>query len=563
MWGTARARTSAAWAIGLPSLLVGVLTWHRRWVSDDGYINVRVVQQLAAGNGPTFNLSERVEVGTSTLWLALVTSGHLVVPDASVGQVMVGLGTAFMVSAMVLLGLGALHLAPSSSPLILPLGTAALAGISVFWDFGTSGLETSLTFLWIAGCLWGLSRRWARQGEHPAPAWQPWPLTVAIGLGVLVRPDLAIVSVVFAVMLLAQSGRRLRDVLAAAGIALALPLAYEVFRMGYYASLVPNTALAKANGSVSQGLRYVADYVLTYHLYIPAIVVLGLYAGGLARSVSARDRGQLALWLGPLVASAAHASFVVYVGGDFMHGRFLLPATILALAPVAVVGGPVWVRAGTVLTLGWAVVAGLTLRPAPATMMITDERSYYAADKSVGATTTTAGWATDVGYVLGRAAAQDLASGASYLAVNTPVTRARMPTRTGVGVDILTGSLGVTSVGAGLSVTVTDTPALSDPVGSHLALPPEAHFRVGHALKPEAWAIARYGALAPHAGNAQVVDARAALACGDFPELVAAVSEPLTPERFWNNVLLAPRLTFFKAPADPAQARAELCGSAG
>ena len=62
-------------SVVLPAVVVGVLTWLRRWVSDDGFINVRVILQLVAGNGPTYNLNERVEVGTSTLWLFFVTLG--------------------------------------------------------------------------------------------------------------------------------------------------------------------------------------------------------------------------------------------------------------------------------------------------------------------------------------------------------------------------------------------------------------------------------------------------------------------------------------------------------
>ena len=61
-------------------------------------------------------------------------------------------------------------------------------------DFGTSGLETSLTFCWIAACFWALARRWANRPRKPLLAWRPWPVAVLIGLGVLIRPDLALVS---------------------------------------------------------------------------------------------------------------------------------------------------------------------------------------------------------------------------------------------------------------------------------------------------------------------------------------------------------------------------------
>ena len=547
-------------SVVLPAVVVGVLTWLRRWVSDDGFINVRVILQLVAGNGPTYNLNERVEVGTSTLWLFFVTLGKLAAPWAEVGEVMVWLGTGFITLAMLLLGLGALHLVPARSSVVLPLGTAALAGLAPFWDFGTSGLETSLTFCWIAACFWALARRWANRPRKPLPAWRPWPVAVLIGLGVLIRPDLALVSLVFGIMLLCQSERRVTGWLSAAGFALALPVAYEVFRMGYYASLVPNTALAKANGSVAQGLLYLRDFVFTYHLYLPVAFALALYAVGLARGFKDRDPGLTALWLGPLVGVAIHVGFVISVGGDFMHARFLLPATVLLFAPVAVIGGAAWTRVLAVLTLMWALVAGLVLRPALWNGMIVDERSYYSAfvPDRPGAMVIAENWSADVGFQLTQRAAKDLADGRSYF-VDITKPDDLLPTYNGEGVYVVINSLGIAGVGAGLHVVMVDPPSLGDPIGSRLVLAPDAQYRVGHAYKPVVWAMARYTASDVHPDDQALNDARATLACGDVPTLISAISEPLTVQRFFTNITLAPKLTLLRIPVDPAEARATLC----
>jgi arabinofuranosyltransferase len=37
----------------------------RRWVQEDGFITIRVAQQVLAGNGPVYNAGERVEAFTS------------------------------------------------------------------------------------------------------------------------------------------------------------------------------------------------------------------------------------------------------------------------------------------------------------------------------------------------------------------------------------------------------------------------------------------------------------------------------------------------------------------
>ena len=45
-------------------------------MSDDGFIHLRVVEQVAAGHGPVFNVGERVEASTSPLWVALLVLAH-------------------------------------------------------------------------------------------------------------------------------------------------------------------------------------------------------------------------------------------------------------------------------------------------------------------------------------------------------------------------------------------------------------------------------------------------------------------------------------------------------
>ena len=124
---------------------------------------------------------------------------------------------------------------------------------------------------------------------------------------------------------------------------------------------------------------------------------------------------------------------------------------------------------------------------------------------------------------------------------------------------VVINSLGIAGVGAGLEVTMIDPPSLGDPIGARLVLPPDAQYRVGHAYKPVVWAKARYTAASVYPDDEQLNDARAALACGDIPTLISAITEPLSPQRFLSNIVLAPRLTMLRIPVDPAEARAELC----
>src|SRR5262249_6669334 len=146
---------------------------------------------------------------------------------------------------------------PGDGVLVLPLGAIVVAALPPFWDFATSGLETGLTFAWIGASCWWCARRVTARGPV-APRAELAGAALG-GLGWLIRPDLGLSSMAFGAVLLAEAwpdGRRERLKIAAA--LLALPVAFQLFRMGYYALLVPHTALAKEAGRAQwgQGWKY-------------------------------------------------------------------------------------------------------------------------------------------------------------------------------------------------------------------------------------------------------------------------------------------------------------------
>jgi hypothetical protein len=73
-------RMVALVALLVPVIVVVVMGWQQRWTSDDGFINLRYVDQIRHGNGPVFNAGERVEAFTSPLWLAVLLCLDLVLP---------------------------------------------------------------------------------------------------------------------------------------------------------------------------------------------------------------------------------------------------------------------------------------------------------------------------------------------------------------------------------------------------------------------------------------------------------------------------------------------------
>ena len=392
--------------------------WQRRWIADDGLIVLRTVRNLLAGNGPVFNPGERVESNTSTAWTYLMYSGSVVGGPMRLEYVALALALALSVAGVIMVMFGTARLlAPGLGDrraLILPAGALVYIAIPPARDFATSGLENGLVTAWL-GLLWWMMVCWAQAGNGSGA--QPGPrgrfvaaLAFVAGLSVLVRPELALIGgLALVMMLVATRDRRLRLVILLAGGL--VPVGYQIFRMGYYGLLVPQTALAKdASGSKwSQGLIYLGNFVAPYALWVPAVLLIALalvLSGGRGVAtqgprggvLARRVRSPAAVVVFMTLSGVLQALYWIRQGGDFMHGRVLLAPVFCLLAPVAVIPimvpqGSFFVRergyllGGTAAAL-WLALAGWALWAANSPGMgadatrvtysgIVDERRFY------------------------------------------------------------------------------------------------------------------------------------------------------------------------------------------
>lgn len=576
----------------VPLAIVAIQGWALRWVADDAFINFRVIDQIAHGNGPVFNAGERVEVGTSTVWLAVLWFGSQVL-QIRLEWLAVILGIAFSLLAMGLACLAAARLArdrDADLPL-LPLGALVFAVLPPTWEFVTSGLETGLSFAWLALSFLALVNAYLRaEGAREAVGFRRVAgAAVLIGLGPLVRPDFLIFTVIFLGVLLYLDGRPLRRALRLLAIALALPVLYELFRMGYYASLVPNTALAKeASGSYwEQGLRYLGDMVGTYWLWLPLVGLLGWGVAQWREDWGGRGRGRVVVAAAPVAGALVHALFVVKVGGDFMHGRMLLPDVFAFTLPFAIVAVPLR-RTGMALAAGvgvWAMTCGIALRVPYddgrllAGQTIVDERAYY-----VGQANGTDNPVTreDYGNFQWEQQGEELrrraARGERTVTFDAPNSDlagnpADAPARPDLPVHMVAGSynIGLLGYAAGPDVWVVDRLGLGDPIASRIEL--DDRGRVGHEKEmPPEWVLARFSS-APFPGDVGVAQARRALSCSvwrwdgagvrheaPLRDIVDGVSKPLTASRFLSNLKLATTSGSLRFPRYGLPAASELCG---
>lgn len=589
-----------------------ILAWSRRWTSEDAFIYYRIVENLLGGHGPVFNVGERVEAYTSPLWLAALALGRALVPaSAPIEWVGVVLGILLSGAGLLAAAWAARELwAPSSghgartqAAVGLPLGALVLVALPPFWDYATSGLETALAFAWLGASFLGLVTLGLRQGHGVAGPRRrvraAHPLAVAIGLGPLVRPDLVVFTLIFLVTLVVvehpRSPWRAARLVA---IALAIPLAYQLFRMGYFGALVPSTALAKEAGVSfwGRGWEYLLNFVSPYVLWVPLAALLSYAAAAALRRWRGGEPIRALLVAAPVIAGLLHALYVVRVGGDYMHARLLLPSVFAALMPLAVVV-PGRRAAGALLAaivVPWALVCALELR-APAErpkdkhrLQVEDQRRHIAETWGYRHAVTLDSLLEEPerrlalhrrqGLLLAELAERRRTVVLEYTSDrNRFGERSRRPLpldwalpRPGLPpVVARLGTVGRVGYAAGPRVHVADKNGLADPIAARLRLAPDRGWRPGHEKNlSEEWTLARYAAPATERGarildgDERVVDARRALGCGPLRELVDATSGPLSAGRFLANVAFAVRERSLRLPDDPSQAAAEVCGRA-
>jgi arabinofuranosyltransferase len=342
-------RSSDAWrgrlwlALALGGLLVVLV--RNAWMCDDAYITFRVVDNLASGYGPRWNVAERVQGYTHPLWMALCTVAYFVTREIYYTVTLLSLVLSLLCAAALA------RLAPDRGTALVGITTLALSKPWV--DYSTSGLENPLTYALLAVFLVYLFQRTTTEDST---------LGSGIGLGllgsalILSRPDLALLVLP---ALAARGGwpPRPRQVVAL-GVGLLPVVAWTAFSLFYYGAPVPNTAYAKLNTGLSaadllpQGLLYVADLVKRSPL-TAGVILAGTLVGFTRRRTAP-------LALGALL----YLIYVVRIGGDFMSGRFFTAPFVVALALLLRRGLP-GSRTGRLLTVATVLLLGIAWPRSP------------------------------------------------------------------------------------------------------------------------------------------------------------------------------------------------------
>ncbi len=303
------------------ALIPGMLSAYRlRFIQDDAYISWRYAQNLSRGIGLVWNEGERVEGYTNFLWTLALSIAHACNIDLQYFTLISGM---ILLSATLAVFYYMVKFL-TSSWCAATFAVVTLGTFPSFAAYATGGLETALqTFLLTATSALMLS---AVRAPYPSFG-AMLGAGVTSSLAMLTRMDsLVIISVLLGssgYFLLRMHGRKvIRELATLCAIPTAICGSWIIWKYVYYRSILPNTFKVKVDGLGGlsiQGLRFLWSFVFSYAFYLPCLLLI---VGAWLALKQRIDRRIFLMIIGPFVL---FLFYIIWVGGDFMEYRFLVP----------------------------------------------------------------------------------------------------------------------------------------------------------------------------------------------------------------------------------------------
>jgi arabinofuranosyltransferase len=350
----------------------------KSWISEDAFITLRHIENFISGYGPVFNIGERVEGFSHVLWFYMVSFfrwlGFTIKASVMIPSLIFSFSAIYIFLFKIKVS--------GESGEVLNLAAPALLAASAFIDFGTSGLESPLSYLLLI-----IYSKFLLEGSFDK---RPEFFGIIIALLVFTRPDFGIfliINLIFFIYELYIKKIKFNFLLKFSIFSIIPLLLYEIFRMGYYAAIFPNPFYTKTgSGSYfSAGINYFLDFS-EGSLFLP-VVIFALLVFVFNKS---EFNGRKLI----LLSGFTHLFFIVRGGGDFMHGRFLLPSFILLSAGTMGIFDKYFSsskirRLSSVFLIIFIFIIGLFIKPAQKRGHyfnrggISDERFAYYKDKNI------------------------------------------------------------------------------------------------------------------------------------------------------------------------------------
>ncbi len=274
------------------------------WVGDDAQITLRQVWNFVNSHGITFNIPDRVQAFTHPLWFLVLSSVIFITQELYYSTVILSIVIA--ISSILLLFKLELNQERSNITIVSPI--LLLLFSWSFFDYTTSGLENPLSYLLVGLLLHLLSiENWQRNLQLSY---------ILMALLVLNRFDHLVLLLPLALILLFEC-KSIKN-----AVVMLLPgsiilLCWFSFTTIYFGFPFPNTYYAKLSPDVSV-YNYVSnglEYLLSLKLDISSTIIICI---GIILSLISKNKVLISLAIGQLL----YLLYIVWVGGDFMIGRF-------------------------------------------------------------------------------------------------------------------------------------------------------------------------------------------------------------------------------------------------
>lgn len=424
------------------------------WVSDDAFITLRTVDNFVEGHGLRWNTGERVQSYTHPLWMFLLSMVYGVLRHPLTATLLLSITTS-MVAVWWLARRVAL------TPGHAMLGLTALLVSRAFVDYSTSGLENPLTHLLLGVGIW------YALAHAPGPRKHLFWLTFIAGLSIFNRLDTGAFFAPAVIWYWWRTPGRLKSI-GVMLLAMTPMICWEIFSLIYYGFLFPNTAYAKLSTGIPLGARLQQGFFYYANLLDTDPVTFVVIAGSLALTFMQRMWSMLPWAIGCVL----YLLYIVYIGGDFMSGRFFAGPLLVSVA--LLMRQPVLNPPRFLLAAGAAVLALGFVVPGPT---LTSDGTYGEDARKVDHR----GVADERAVYFKYASLMAMGRG-RQLPSNKYAKEGRKLAKRKTKVHYA-GTIGYMGFLAGPDVHIVDVYALGDPLLARMPPRDEKKWRIGHVIR--------------------------------------------------------------------------------
>lgn len=281
-----------------------VLLVRTAWQPDDTYTAWRLVDNFVHGFGLRNNIDERVQTFTSTLWTMLNAAVYCFSGNIYYTSIVLSLA-----SSLLAVWVAALPYRKAATQLLFLFGSVILS-IS-FMDYSVSGFENPLGHLILATFVYF----YFFKSETPTQLFALFFLSAMAALNRLDTPLFYIPALILAFY---RSEANFRTRLKCALLGLSPLIAWHLFALIYFGFPLQNAAYAKRFNGIptAEFVRAGIDYYMNSLERDP--ITLVTTAAALIISLRSRDKRLRVFGYGIV----GYMLYVLYVGGDYMSGRF-------------------------------------------------------------------------------------------------------------------------------------------------------------------------------------------------------------------------------------------------